>query len=149
MNRNRHVLLSVLIVMTAAMLIPTAYASDDETDFFTIMDGYVRNSIDCNDIEPVDLKASGTEPNEYSIVVDFREGNNNILFIHGEKCRVFYPIGDEELLSALFKFISWYDDISKLLPATSTLEIEVFLSDDKDRIVISEDTINKSYYWVQ
>lgn len=139
------------ILSTLFLLIILSYNSLclGDTDFFAIMDGYVQNTIDCNNIEPVDLKASGTESNEYSLVIDFREGNNNILFIQGEKCRVYYPIGDEELLCALFKFISLHDDISQLLPADSILEIEVFLSDDKDRIVISKDTVNNMYSWIE
>ena len=120
-----------------------------ETDFFAIMDGYVRSAVDCTNIEPVDLNASGTKQKEYSIVIDFREGNNNILLLQENKCRVFYPISDEELLCALFKFISLYDEISSLLPVDGILEIEVFLSDDKERLIISKDTMDTIYSWIE
>ena len=136
-------ILSMLVLLLISFNLSVALG---ENDFFDSVDEYVRIAIDCSNIEPINLSASHTKPNEYTILVDFREGNNNILLIHDEKCRIYYPVGDDELLSALFRFISSYEEIKNIIPVDGDLIIETFLSNDK-RIIVSKGIVDTYYSW--
>ncbi len=69
------------------------------------------------------------------------------MLIHDEKCRIYYPVRDEELLCALYRFITSYEEIRNLIPVDGDLIIEAFLSDDT-KIIVSKGIIDTYYSWM-
>ena len=144
MKRRIEILLFLLLIINNTFAL-----GESDTHFFDLMEEYVKSFIDCSNIDPVDLHATSTDPKVYTMIFDFREGNNNIMSLHNEKCRIYYPVKDDELLSALIQFVPKFEEIEGHIPEDGVFEVEVYLSDDKEKIVISRDTdFAHLYSWI-
>ena len=113
-------------------------------NFFEAADVFVRQAVDCSNIEPMTLSASNTKPDVYEVTVDFREGNTLIMLLEHERVCVYYPVEDVDLIGALYYFISHFEEMKTCVPEEGTFTIQVLLTDDKE-IILTEEIINDFY----
>ena len=120
---------------------------EDESLFFQICDKYVPYVIDCSGKEIWTLKDTYDDTSTYQIRFDFTDGNQSLMFEEAGRCKVYFFVSDPELMSALFKMILLYKNISESLPEGKKLQYRLHFSDEENHIITAE-TITDYYSWV-
>lgn len=119
-----------------------------KSDFLLIAEDYINQTLDMTDKKNAVLSASGYDPSYCILLFNFGDGDQCISAIDGDKCKLFYFIDDDEMMSALFQMIIWFKDIEASLPSGKKLQYKLRFSDEEIHIITSE-TMSKYYSWIK
>ena len=133
--------------MQQSAVSPDEKGPNDESLFFRICDKYIPYVIDCSGKETWILKDTYDDTGTYQIRFDFTDGNQSLMLEEAGQCKLFFFIDDSELMSALFKMILLYNDISGALPEGKKLQYHLCFSDNENHVITGE-TIKEYYSWV-
>lgn len=134
----------IVTLILCAILICSYTQACAESDFFQLVDSYIHIVADCSDKESVVMSASGYDPALCIISFDFTDGNQSIVAIDGDECKVFYFFDDNELMSILFQMITIFDEIEAQLTDGKSLQYEMRFSDTEIHYITYE--IIRNYY---
>lgn len=142
----RRPLLLILLFGIALSLCFSAANADDS--FLDISEKYITEFSDMSDKMSFSPSVSNSSDDTYEILFDFREHNEQIIAIQGDKARAFVIYKDpQEQLSVLFHMITKFKDIESAVPDGMSLAYRVWLSEAKE-FYITLDTIDKYYLWL-
>ncbi len=144
-DMRRIISTMVLLMFFCLQVIPLAFA---DSTFFSVSDLYLEKVIDLSDRQNVEMSASGYNPDIYIISFDFTDGNQTIIAIDGDRCKVYYFFEDEELWNIAFFMITQFKAIESQLPTGKALQYELRFS-ETDKLFITSDTLNKNYSWIK
>lgn len=111
----------ISFIIAMMILIITLPASADQM-FLDFADTFLLELFDSSQKQSFVLSASGTSPEYSSIYFDFTDGNQTILSIDGDKCKVYAFFEDDELLSILFQMIQKFNNIESQMTSGKKLE---------------------------
>lgn len=132
------VLITVVIGLSAGLA---------EDGFLSTAEEYVRLVTDFTGKNAVVMSASGYDPNKCIISFDFTDGNQTIVAIDGNQCEVFFFFDDNELMSALFRMITKFDEVEARIPSGRQLEYEIRFSETEIQY-ISLNTMQIYFSWI-
>ena len=138
----KRMMVAILILFSIQI---ATFASADSI-FFSLSDLYLQKAIDFSNRENVEMSASGYNPDINIISFDFTDGNQTIIAIDGDRCKVYYFFEDEELWNIAFFMITQFKAIESQLPAEKVLQYELRFS-ETDKLFITSDTMSKYYSW--
>ena len=118
-----------------------------ESDFLQLADSYIQKAVDCSEKESAVLSASGYDPALCIISFDFTDGNQTIIAIDDDECKVFYFFDDNEMMSVLFQMITRFDEIELLLNTGKSLQYEMRFSETEIHYITAK-TIDSYYSWL-
>ena len=137
-------LLAAFLCVTIFFSFANTYA---DSSFLQLADSYIHKVADCLEKESAVLSASGYDSTICIVSFDFTDGNQSIVAIDGNECKVFFYFDDNELMSALFQMITMFDDIEAQLTDGKSLQYEMRFSDTEIHFITSE-TIRDYYNWL-
>lgn len=140
---KQKIIISIIILTIIIQTMSFAFA---DNSFFAISDVYLERAIDLSDRQNVEMSASGYNPDINTISFDFTDGNQTIIAIDGDKCKVYYFFEDEELWSIVFFMITQFKAIESQLPEGKALQYELRFS-ETDKLFITSETLSKNYSW--
>lgn len=119
-------------------------ASVAESSFLELAEDYLRGVVDFSDKNSASPSASGYDPSLCIISFDFTDGNQTIVAIDADECKVFYFFDDNELMSALFQMITRFDEIDAQLTDGKRLQYEMRFSETEIHHITAK-TMNTYY----
>ena len=134
-----------LLMFIAAILAWTGLSSA-EGSFLDTAEEVLASITDLSDKQVFTLQASGYSPDLCIVQFDFTEGNQTIVAVEGDRCRLFFFFEDEELLSLLYRMIAAFDALEKQLPAGKKLQYDVRFSEE-ETCPITGSTIAEHFSW--
>lgn len=140
----KRVICLLIAMMIMTIMLP---ASADEA-FLDFADTFLLELFDATQKQSFVLSASGTSPLYSSVYFDFTDGNQTILSIDGDKCKVYAFFEDDELLSILFRMIQMFDNIESQMTNGKKLEFEIKFAED-DKLVLHSDNIQQYFSWLE
>ena len=142
---KRIVFTLILLVVFCTQALSFAFADES---FFLLSDLYLQKAVDLSDRENVEMSASGYNPDINNISFDFTDGNQTIIAIDGDRCKVYYFFEDEELWNVAFFMITQFKAIESQLPEEKALQYELRFS-ETDKLFITSETLSMNYSWIQ
>lgn len=134
--------------LMAIMLLTIVFPASADEAFLDFADTFLLELFDVSQKQSFVLSASGTSPQYSSIYFDFTDGNQTILSIDGDKCKVYAFFEDDELLSVLFRMIQRFDYIENQMTNGKKLEFEIKFAED-DKLVLHSDSIRQYFAWLE
>ena len=144
--RVKMIKLKMVSLIVASILFFTCSSACSEEDIFSVSDEFLALASDLSEKESVVMSSSGYPESIFIISFDFTDGNQTIIAIAGEKCKVYYFFEDNELMSVLFQMILHFTEIESQIPEGHSLQYEIRFSETEIHHITPE-TISKYYSW--
>ena len=140
--KYKTVFISVLSILVLA-----CSSAITEEDIFSVSDRFLGLATVLSEKDSAVMSSSGYPDDEMIFSFDFTDGNQTIIAIAGEKCKVYYFFEDDELMSTLVQMLHKFPEIESLLPEGWSLQFEMRFSETEIHHITSE-TIEKYYAWM-
>ena len=137
-------LFALILCMMVFVSLASAYADDS---FLQLADSYIRKVADCSNKESVVMSASDYDPAFCIISFDFTDGNQTIIAIDGDECKVFYFFDDNEMMSVLFQMVTMFDEVEAQLTNGKQLQYEMRFSETEIHHITAK-TMKEYYLWI-
>jgi len=135
----------IMLLLLAAAL-AAAGCAGAENSFLDSAETMLRSIADFSEKQVFSLGATGYNPDQCLLSFDFTEGNQTVIAVQGDQCRVFYKFEDHELMSLYFRMIMKFEELEKNIPSGKMLRYQVKFSEE-EVYSITRTVIEKYYSW--